>query len=249
MRRTIGVCLMLLLFVTVLTSVNGSEAFENPTYTEEYAAEQEQLLNSIETLFPRNLLVKTFDGTNKPVISKPADGYYMYSREIFGKRERCLAAITTAPQSKGWGEHFFNTTGSFTNFYFSVEGQVIERDDSKKGYLWIQYTDGEIAGEEGRSAVTIYFPIKIDEYETVNGERIYTDLYDLSAYADDYDVHRFELLRMDGYTRVYIDRKFVTVFEDGFSGRFYHLFGAGLEEGGRYATVQFDNLNIRMQSY
>ena len=152
MKKITGICILLLLFMTILGFTEVTEAFENPEYTPEYIAEQEQLLAGIESLFPRCLMKKTFDGTSKPSISKLSESYYMYTREIYGKRERCLTAVTTAPENKGWGEQYFNTTGSFTDFYMAIDARIIERDDSGKGYLWIQYTDGDIAGEEGRSA-------------------------------------------------------------------------------------------------
>lgn len=248
MKKWLAVIVLLLLTAAAVYANDGNN-FENPVYSPDYIAEQEQMLNSVETLFPRNILLRTFDGTTKPAISKPANGYYMYTREIYGKREFCIAAINTAPLNRGWGDNFFNTTGSFTDFYMAIDAQIIERDDSRKGYLWIQYTDGNIAGEDGRNAVSIYFPNEIEKYETVGGSRVYTTLYDLSQYAEDYNVHHFEIIRLDGYTRVYIDGHFLTIFEDGFSGRFYQMFGAGLMQGGKYATAQFDNLSIRMKSY
>ncbi len=247
MRRCISLCLLLLLMMAAVSAVNGY--FENPEYPADFIAQQEQMLKNVEQLFPRIILRKTFDGTNKPVVTKPEPGYYSATREINGKRERMLAAFSPAEAHHGWGEHFFNVTGSFENFYLSIEAQIIERDDSGNSYLWIQYTDDALVGESGRTAVTINFPVDIDQYETVGGERVYTTRYDLSRFADDYEPHKFEIIRLDGYVSYFIDGSFITGFEDGFDGRFYPLFGTGLDAGGLYVTAQFDNFTIRIQSY
>ena len=55
------------------------------------------------------------------------------------------------------------------------------------------------------------------------------------------------MIRLDGYTSVYIDHQFIVGFEDGFDGRFSHMYGVGLEPGGEYVTFAFDNFIIRRQ--
>ena len=121
-----------------------------------------------------------------------------------------------------------------------------KEDHSKNAYLWFQYSNADLVGEANRSAVTIDYPWRIEKYTSVAGERTYTTFYELREFENDYQVHTFDMIRFDGYTSVYIDNHFVTGFEDGLSGRFYMLFGVGLEPGGVYATGQFDNFVIRV---
>ena len=56
-----------------------------------------------------------------------------------------------------------------------------------------------------------------------------------------------KIMRLDGYVRFYIDGHFITGFDDGFSGRFYQLYGAGLDKGGKYVTGSFDNFILRVR--
>ena len=247
MRNAIIVSFLLLM---LLTAAAVCADFENPVYSPEFIAEQEQLLAGVETTFPRLLLQKTFDGTNKPDVSKPQAGVYTAARLLNGKRERTLAVYKPLDENLGWGDSYFETTGSYADFYASIEGQLIERDDNGNGHIWFQYTDGDIVGSSSRNSATIEFPVCIKKYETEGGVRTYTTVYDLSEYNDvgTYDPHRFEIIRLNGYTSFFIDRKFITGFEDGFTGRFYQLFGAGMYAGGSYVTVQFDNFILRVNN-
>ena len=87
------------------------------------------------------------------------------------------------------------------------------------------------------------FPIVISGRE-MRDEQI---MADLTQYRADYDNHRFEIIRLDGYTSVFIDRRLVAGFANGFSGKFYFFWGAGLFPGGKYAGGQFDNVLIRVK--
>ena len=245
-RMIIGL-LLVLLTVIHIPAVSG-DSFENPVYTQEYIAEQEGMLRQKEQYFPRFMFQENFNGDpTKPQISKPENGYYRYEMVRNGKYETMIATYTESVDGQGWGESHFNTTGSYEDFYMSIEMQMIERDDSNKGYLWFQYTDKNLVGENDRKAVTVYFPLAIRSYATGPAGREYTTHYDLSEYKNDYQPHTIEIMRLDGYVRFYIDGHFLTGFADGFSGRFYQLYGAGLEEGGKYVTGTFDNFILRVR--
>ena len=242
---------IILLLALILLSEAGAQDnyFRNPEYSQEFIEQQQDLLRNVEKTFPRIVLWETFDGTTKPISSKENDGSLFYEMNRAGKREMMLAAPGKMQEDSGWGESHFNTTGSYVNFYLSVDVQLIEMDPEENGYLWIQYTDGDIVGSDFRSAGEIDFPSSVRIYETGPNGRVYTTFYDLSEYRYDYDPHKIEMIRLDGFTSVFIDGRFIVRFEDGFSGRFYQLYGVGMKTGGTYTAGSFDNLIIRFQNY
>lgn len=244
-RMIIGI-LLVLLTLFLIPAASG-DSFENPVYTQEFIAEQEGMLRQKDQYFPRFIFQETFDVGTKPAISKPEDGYYRYEMIRAGKFETMLATYKDSLTRQGWGESHFNTTGSYEDFYMAIEVQMLERDDSKTGYLWFQYTDGNLVRESDRKAVTIEFPIRVSSYISDSSGRVYTTRYDLSEYKNDYQVHKIEVMRLDGYARIYIDGHFLTGFEDGFGGRFYQLYGVGLGESGKYVTGSFDNFILRVR--
>lgn len=245
-RMILGLLLVMLAVIHIPAA--SGDSFENPVYTQEYIAEQEGMLSQKELYFPRFMFQENYNGDpTKPLISKPDDGYYRYEMIRGGKQESMLAAYKDNVSGRGWGESHFNTTGSYEDFYMSIEMQMIERDDSNTGHLWFQYTDVNLVGENDRKAVTVYFPLAIRSYTTGPAGREYTTHYDLSEYKNDYQPHTIEIMRLDGYVRFYIDGHFLTGFADGFSGRFYQLYGVGLEEGGKYVTGTFDNFILRVR--
>ena len=248
MKNRMIIGLLLILLMVVLIPAAAAESFDNPVYTQEYIAEQEDMLRRKEQYFPRFMFQENFNtDPTKPQISEPGAGYYRYEMIRAGKYETMLASYKGASIDKGWGESHFNTTGSYEDFYMSIEVQMIERDDSGKGYIWFQYTDKDIVGENARSAVMIEYPIGIRSYTTGADGRVYKTHYDLSAYKNDYQPHQIEIMRLDGYVRFYIDGHFITGFDDSLSGRFYQLYGIGLEKGGAYVTGEFDNFILRVR--
>ena len=247
MKKYVLFCVFILM-LTATASVYA-QGFVNPEYSPEYKVQQEQRLASVEQTFPRVLLRNTYDGTEKPETSTPGEGYYLYKANRAGKREMMLASASPAANDKGWGEHYFRTTGSYTEFYLSVDIQIIEQDESGNGYFWIEYTDANLVGDEARSAVSIDFPFAIRKYETGAGGRNYTTFYDLSSFRGDPSPHKIEMIRLKGMTSIFIDGSFIVEFADGLSGRFYNLFGPGLKTGGSYVTVHLDNLIVRFNNY
>ena len=247
--------LVLSLVVLLLSAVFGStfaqseeEPFENPVYTEHFIEQQNDLLNNLDTLFPRTLYNNTFDYSDSDYAQ--LEGYTFLSENRNGWNELTVTAqrvSDTKEYSYGWD--LFNTTGTYSNFYFSVDIKLIEQDDSNKGFVFFQYTNEDIVGESKRSSGEIIYPFVVDSYITKASGREYTTYYDLTqlGLVHDYDVHTLEMIRLDGYTSVYIDHQFIVGFEDGFDGRFSHLYGVGLETGGEYVTFAFDNFIIRRQ--
>ncbi|MBQ6502586.1 MAG: hypothetical protein IJI57_01570 [Flexilinea sp.] len=249
MKKYIIFCVFAVMLTAAISVCAQGNGFVNPDYSAEYKAQQEQRLWSVEQTFPRILLWETYDGTEKPDTSSPAEGFYYYDANRAGKREIMLASAAPASIEKGYGEQFFNITGSYTEFYLSMDVQIIEQDESQSGYLWIQYTDGNLVGDEARTAAEIDFPYAIRKYETGPGGRVYTTFYDLSEYRGDESPHRIEMIRQNGLTSVFIDGGFIVEFADGLSGRFYTLYGSALRVGGRYVTGHFDNYIVRFNSY
>ena len=247
--------LVLSLVVLLLSAVFGNtfaqseeEPFENPVYTEHFIEQQNDLLNKLDTLFPRTLLNLTFDGTDSDY--RQFDGHTFSSENRNGWRELTLTAqkvSDTQEYSRGWD--LFNTTGSYSNFYLSIDIKLVDQDDSNKGFVFFQYTNLDIVGESKRSTGMITYPFTVESYITKAAGREYTTYYDLTqlGLVHDYDVHTLEMIRLDGYTSVYIDHQFIVGFEDGFDGRFSHMYGVGLKPGGEYVTFAFDNFIIRRQ--
>ena len=252
--------LVLSLVVLLLSAVFGSifaqsdeevvleeeQMFENPVYTEHFIEQQNSLLDKLDTLFPRTLMNETFDYTDS--YFDKLDGFTFSSETRNGQ---CELTITANPISdkymytQGWD--LFNTTGSYSDFYLSIDIRLVDQDDSFSGFATFQYTDVDIVGDSKRSAVTIMYPFQIDSYATKasgDDEEIYYDLTQLDNIFD-YETHTLEMIRLDGYTSVYIDHQFIVGFEDGFSGRFSHVYGIGLAQGGEYVTYVFDNFIIR----
>ena len=249
MKKVLFFCVFVLMLAAAVSVSAQGEDFVHTDFSDEYRAYQEQRLASVESTFPRILLWNTYDGTEKPETSKPLEGYLFYKANRKGEREMMLASDRPAPMDKGWGEHYFNVTGSYTEFYMSIDIQIIEQDDMESGYLWIQYTDGDLVGDEARTAAEIDFPYAIRKYETGPNGRDYTNYYDLSEYRGDYSPHQIEMIRQNGLTSVFIDGSFITEFADGLSGRFYNLYGVALKTGGSYMTGHFDNFIVRINSY
>lgn len=240
------------LLIVLLCSITAvfaqeEEPFENPTYTEEFIEQQERMLENLDTLFPRTLLKETYD-YGSGLETNQYDGYSFSSQNKSGKRELTITAYKvsdTENYNRGWS--LFNTTGSYENFYFHIDVQLVDQDDSNNGWIWFQYSNVEIVGDEKRCSAEIIFPDKVDSYITKPSGRVYTTYYDLTEFENDYEPHTLEMIRLNGYTSVYIDRHFIVGFEDGFTGRFHHLYGVGLHPGGEYATYAFDNFIIRRQ--
>ena len=238
--------IIFLLFAAV--NVFADDGFVNPVYTSDFVQQQQIKLSGVEQLFPRLIYWETFDGTTRPSVSRnKEDNYYYYSMKRAGKEEMMVMYPELALSSEGRGSSYFNTTGSYTDFYMHVEGQIIEEDYSKNAYLWFQYSNGTLVGEANRDSVSIEYPLRIEKYTSIAEERTYTTFYELREFENDYQVHTFDMIRLDGYTSVYIDNHFVVGFEDGLSGRFYMLFGVGLDAGGKYAAGQFDNFIVRVR--
>ena len=247
--------LVLSLVVLLLSAVFGStfaqseeEPFENPVYTEHFIEQQNDLLNNLDTLFPRTLYNNTFDFSDSDYAQ--LEGYTFLSENRNGWNELTVTAQRVSDtQEYSYGWNLFPTTGSYSNFYFSVDIKLIEQDDSNKGFVFFQYTDASIVGESKRSSGDLVYPFSVEKYVTKAAGREYTTYYDLTqlGLVHDYDVHTLEMIRLDGYTSVYIDHQFIVGFEDGFDGRFSHLYGVGLKPGGEYVTFAFDNFILRRQ--
>ena len=244
-RSLILLCVFLLLCTFTGLFAQDEEPFENPTYGEDFIAEQEAMLGNLDTLFPRTLLKETYDYDSGGTLDK-FDGFTFLSKNHGGKRELTVTAEDVSEGdefNRGWS--LFNQAGSYENFYFRVDVRIVEQDESNSGWVWFQYSNQDLVGDANRDSGEIIFPDKIDTYETVAGERTYTTFYNLNEYENDYEEHTLEMIRLNGYTSAFIDGHFIVGFEDGFTGRFYHLYGVGLHAGGKYATYAFDNFTIR----
>lgn len=249
MKQSIVLFTLFLLLCTVLTAfAQDEEPFVNPTYTQEFIEQQEDMLNNLDTLFPRTLVNYNYEQVGSGIQDdiEQFEGFTFKSIKTGGRNEITITAdqvSETEEYGRGW--HLFNTTGSYKDFYFHVDIQLVDQDESNSGWLFFQYTNGLIVGEPSRSSGEIIFPDKIDKYTTKAGEREYTTFYDLDAYENDEEPHTLEMIRLDGYTSAFVDGHFIAGFEDGFTGNFYHIYGVGLKPGGQFATYAFDNFIIR----
>lgn len=228
-------------------SAQSDTQIENPTFTSKFIEQQERMLENLDTLFPRILVNETYEYPSAPEIAQK-DGFSFSSQNKSGKRELSITAYkvsNSAEYNLGW--NLFNTTGSYENFYLHIDVQLLEQDESNSGWVFFQYTNSSIVGEANRCSGEIIFPDKVDTYTTKPSGRIYTTYYDLTEFENDYEQHTLEMIRLNGYTSVFIDRHFIVGFEDGFTGRFSHMYGVGLHAGGEYATYAFDNFIIRRQ--
>ena len=242
--------LCLTLFAVIGVFAQDETPFENPTYTAEFIEQQEALLNNLDTLFPRTLINYNYEQVGSGIGDsiEQFDGFTFKSLKIDGRNEVSIIADTESTgdsYNRGW--QLFNTTGSYKNFYFHIDVQLVDQDESNSGWIFFQYTNGLIVGDASRSSGEIIYPDKVDIYTTKAGEREYTTFYDLSEFENDHEPHTLEMIRLDGYTSVFIDGHFIAGFEDGLTGNFYHLYGVGLHKGGKYATYAFDNFIIRRQ--
>lgn len=247
MKKSVVFGLLFVLLCGISVVFAQEEAFENPTYTEKFIEQQERMLENLDTLFPRTLLKETYDN-GSGLQTTQNDGFSFSSQNKSGKRELTITAYKVSDtEDYNWGWDLFYTTGSYENFYLHIDVQLIDQDDSNSGYCWFQYTDRLIVGEEKRRAGTIWFPESINTYATKPSKTEYTKYFDLSDFENDYEPHTLEMIRLNGYTSVYIDRHFIVGFEDGFPGKFSHMYGVGLNPGGEYVTYAFDNFIIRRQ--
>ena len=60
-KSVILISLFLLIFIVIGASAQEEQAFENPTYTQEFVEQQESMLNNLDSLFPRRLLRYTYE--------------------------------------------------------------------------------------------------------------------------------------------------------------------------------------------
>ena len=239
------VCALFLLLFSVMP-VLAEEGFRNPSYTKQEIDEQENMLYRVEKVFPKFLLWETFDVATKPTVEKSDSGfYYSEINTRAGKYEITVAAVNTARNEFNLGDSHFRITGSYTDFYVSIEAQLIEWDDSQKGYIFFQYTNREIVGEKNSSTVELLYPQEVRKCVNNASGRNCTTYYDLSAYKNDYNVHKFEFFRSNGYARFFIDGNYIAGFKDGIDGRCTSLYGSGLLPGGKYVTGSFDEFKFR----
>lgn len=247
MRKTIVTfVLLLLLFTTAAVCAQTWGAFINPEFSPEFIAEQERMIANADQTFTRLLYRETFDIAAKPTPVKPEIGYYLAQRNNkLGRKEITLAAYEPLMSNKEWGTNFFTLTGSYENFYVGMDVRMLERSDTGDDYFWIRYTNEELVGEARSAGAEIAFPIAVRRFEGGLSTRSYTNYCDLSEYANDYRLNRIEIARLNGFASVFINGKFITGFEDGLSGRFYQVFGAGLGPGQGYVTAEFDNFVLR----
>ena len=245
-----SITLFILLFTVIVAFAQEEEPFENPTYTQEFIEEQESMLSNLDTLFPRTLVNYNYEQVGSGIQDdiEQFEGFTFKSIKTNGRNEITITADSVCDSedcNRGW--QLFNTTGSYKSFYFHIDVQLIDQDESNSGWIFFQYTNGLIVGENSRCSGEITFPDKVDKYVTTAGEREYTTFYDLKDFENDYEPHTLEMIRLDGYTSVFIDGHFIVGFEDEFTGNFYHIYGVGLHSGGQYATYAFDNFIIRRQ--
>ena len=171
------------------------------------------------------------------------DPYTLITRA--GKYETFISAWKPVSDKKVYDTRL--TKGDlYSDFYYSIEGQILERDDSEKGSIYFGYST-DYSEDSGNSYCEFDFPISIIRGKRSGEVRDEQIMADLTQYRADYDNHRFEIIRLNGYTSVFIDRHFIAGFADGFSGQFYFFWGAGLFPGGKYAAGQFDNVLIRVK--
>ena len=245
-----SITLFILLFTVIVAFAQEEEPFENPTYTQEFIEEQESMLSNLDTLFPRTLVNYNYEQVGSGIQDdiEQFEGFTFKSIKTNGRNEITITADSVCDSedcNRGW--QLFNTTGSYKNFYFHIDVQLIDQDESNSGWIFFQYTNGLIVGENSRCSGEIAFPDKVDKYVTTAGEREFTTFYDLKDFENDYEPHTLEMIRLDGYTSVFIDGHFIVGFEDEFTGNFYHIYGVGLHSGGQYAAYAFDNFIIRRQ--
>ena len=235
-----------ILFALLLLLLSAAAVFADD-FSPEFIQQQESMLRSIDQYFPQILVTDTFDPEIEPEIDKVGDGIYISTRKTrAGKYEWIIFADKPVTESTSWGT-YKDGIGFYSDFYVSIEGQILERDDSEKGYIHFTYSDDEIVGGSDASWCCVNFPINVVKENRSAGESDEQIMTDLTQYGTDYDNHRFEIIRLHGYTSVFIDRRFVTGFADGFSGQFNFSWGVGLYPGGKYVTGQFDNLLIRVK--
>lgn len=249
-EKTLIISILFLILISVISVfAQDEEPFVNPTYSPEFIEEQESMLDNLDSLFPRTLLNYTYDpGSGIGDDIEHFDGFSFKSLKVDGRNEITITADTVSDSdayNRGW--QLFNTTGSYKNFYFHVDVQLVDQDASNSGWIFFQYTNGIIVGDNYRCSGEIVFPDKVDKYATTPEGREYTTFYDLTEFENDHELHSLEMIRLDGYTSVFIDGHFIVGFEDEFTGNFYHLYGVGLHPGGKYATYAFDNFIIRRQ--
>ena len=249
-RSIILFCLSLFFFTFAGVFAQSQEPFVNPTYTDEFIEQQESMLTDLDRLFPRTLINYNYEQVGSGIQDdiEHFEGFTFTSLKKDGRNEITITADVpseTEEYNRGW--QLFNTTGSYQNFYFHIDIQLIGQDESNSGWIFFQYTNGLIVGDPSRSSGEIIFPDKIDKYTSAAGEREYTTFYNLTDYENDQEMHTLEMIRLDGYTSTFIDGHFIVGFEDGFAGNFYHIYGVGLHPGGKFATYAFDNFIIRRQ--
>ena len=236
----------MILFILLLLLLSAAAVYADD-FSPEFIRQQESMLRSIDQYFPQLFQTNTFDTATEPEIEKTEYGVYTSTRTTRAEKWETIIFSNKPVTEPAGCITYYDGIDFFSDFYASIEGQILERDDSEKGYIVISYSDQYISGESFTSRCEIDFPIGVIR-EKISGEMSDGQIMaDLTQYGTDYDNHRFEIIRLDGYTSIFIDRRFITGFADGFSGRFNFFWGAGLDPDGKYATGQFDNLIIRVR--
>jgi hypothetical protein len=107
----------------------------------------------------------------------------------------------------------------------------------------MQYDNSELKSERNESGVILFPGAKAYVYQTVDGERTYRAVADLSALDQDEQL-KFDFIRLDGLCYVYVNGEFLFSVEDGIAGKVSFEGGSEIYKGGNRVHCEFDNFSI-----
>ncbi len=168
-----------IILFTFLLLLLPAAAFSADDFSPEFIQQQESILRSIDQYFPRLLLKETFDIEEKPDITDSPDiGVDPYTRITrAGKYETFISAWKPV-SAKQMYDTSLNQADLYNDFYVSIDGQVLERDDSEKGFIYFGYST-VFSEDSGNSYCEVDFPISIirgKRFGEMRDEQIMADL-------------------------------------------------------------------------
>lgn len=236
----------ILLLVLLLLLLIPTIVFAQDEIDPEVKARREEMLNNVESLFPRVLYSDLCD-------KHMAENTFSYDDSITGstwKKDgkwslRMFSPVPVQDEVSIAIMYFPLDFGSYSDFSFHMDMAIADEFPENTGSCFFQYSDREIVGYEKSHAVSLLLGQKIDAYTNTASGKQTTDVMDLSEYGEIGKMYTLDIIRLNGIAYFFIDGQFIKEYEDGFKSKFTWVGGPLIAEGGEEVTCEFDNIIIR----
>ena len=216
-------------------------------YSEADRAEaKELLLTADEEIFPR--MAHTWDFSeaqgyvNEILEPDLIHQFYVYH----GTGNDLLMSMLPAAVGSRAGNKRVNMTRWIEDEFHASYSMIRTENlpEGAGGRCWMQYDNSEQKGERYESGVILFPGDKAYVYHTVDGERTYRAVADLSGLDQDEQL-KFDFIRLDGVCWVYVNGEFLFTVEDEIIGKVSFEGGSEIYKGGNRVHCEFDNFSMK----